>query len=123
MRAFKTITRDRGVTTIPVDLRQTAGVEPDPEITWVELAPELWLVGPASSHPEEVAPEVAAAVNLERSPFPTLMRRILAGELPVRAERGRRPVRRVESPPVLTEEQMVALGSAPKPKRYPRGRD
>lgn len=122
MRTFTTVTRDRGVTTIPVDLRETAGVKPNSELTWVELARDLWLVGPSARHPEEVAPLVASALLAERSPFPKLMRRLLSGEISLRAARGRRRARQVENAPILTEEQMIALGSAPAVRRHRRGR-
>ena len=70
MRSYSTTARDRGVTTIPVDLRAAAEVKPDTELTWVEVAPRLWLVGPREQHPEVVAPIVAAALLAEHSPFP-----------------------------------------------------
>ncbi len=121
MRKFATVTRERGVTTIPVDLRESAGVKTDTELTWIELDSDLWLVGP-SGRPEEAAPLMASALLTQHSPFPKLMRRLLAGEISLRAERGRRRVRRVEDIPALTEEQMIALGSAPKAARHHRGR-
>ncbi len=122
MRTYTTIARDRGVTTIPVDLRETAGVRPDSALTWVELANGLWLVGLSERHPEEVAPLVASALIAEHSPFPKLMRRLLSGEISLKSERGRRRTRQVESPPTLTEEQMIALGSASPTTRRGRGR-
>lgn len=122
MRTYTTIARDRGVTTIPVDLRETAGVRPDSALTWVELANGLWLVGLSERHPEEVAPLVASALVAERSPFPKLMRRLLSGEISLKSERGRRRTRQVEIPPTLTEEQMIALGSASPTTRRGRGR-
>lgn len=124
MRTFTTVTRERGVTTIPVDLRETADVRPEVELTWVEINPCLWLVGPTRCHPEEVAPVVAGALLSERSPFPKLMRRLLAGDVPQRAGRGRKRQRRLPSPPpALTEEQMIALGAAPTATRRHRGRE
>jgi hypothetical protein len=118
MRAFRTVARERGVTTIPVDLRQTANVETDTELTWVEIEPQLWLVGPRERHPEEAAPIVAAALRAEQSPFPKLMRRWLTGAIPQRTGRGYRRMRA----PALSEEQMIALGEAAPAARRRRGR-
>src|SRR5262249_31057487 len=123
MRAYTTTARDRGVTTIPVDLREAAEVRPDTELTWVEVAPRLWLVGPREQHPEAAAPAVAAALLAEQSPFPTLMRRLLNGDIPQHtgADERRRAYRPAPAP-ALTEEQMIALGTpAERPARR-RGR-
>ena len=111
MRAFTTVTRARGVVTVPVDLREAADVTQDTELTWVEVAPRLWLVGPATQHPESVAPAVEAILLTQGSPFPTLMRRFLSGDIPQRVGPGyrRSTPRRAPAPP-LTEEQMVDLG-------------
>jgi bifunctional DNA-binding transcriptional regulator/antitoxin component of YhaV-PrlF toxin-antitoxin module len=118
MAVFVTHVRDRGVTVVPAELRQTADVQPDSELTWVEIGPRLWLVGPREQHPEEAAPSVAAALLVERSQFPKIMRRVLTGEIPQRVGRGRRRVHA----PRLTEEDMSALGTpAGEPARR-RGR-
>src|SRR5581483_10315115 len=116
MRSSKTITRARGVTTIPAAFRQTAHVETNTELTWVELEPQLWLVGPRSRRPEEAAPIVAAALRAEQSPFPKLMRRWQTGTIPPRTERGHT---RVEAP-TLSEQQMIALGTTTAPRRHYR---
>lgn len=120
MEMHKSITRDRGVTTIPAIVREKAAIRTDTPLTWVEIEPQLWLVGPEARHPEDVAAAVAAAL-IEPSPFPKLMRRMLAGEIP-HAEEGR--TRRTYTPvavPALSEEQMIALGapspSAPRHRR------
>ena len=116
MAVFVTHVRDRGVTVVPAELRQTADVRTDSELTWVEIGPRLWLVGPREQHPEEAALSVAAALLVEGSPFPKIMRRVLAGEVPQRVGRGRRRVHA----PSLTEENMSALGSpAAEPTRRP----
>ncbi len=122
MRSYITTARDRGVTTIPADLRDAADVKPNTELTWVEVAPSLWLVGPHARHPEAAAPVVAAALLAERSPFPTLMRRLLAGEIPRRAGPGRRRGYRPAPAPELTEEQMIALGAPTATPVRRRGR-
>jgi hypothetical protein len=112
MRAYTTVTRERGVVTIPVALREAAGVTPNTELTWVEVAPSVWLVGLAGEHPEAVAPTVAGALLAERTPFPTLLQRFVSGDVPQRAGPGA-PRRRSRPMHVLTltEEQMVALGT------------
>ncbi len=121
MRAFTTVARDRGVTTIPVELRDTADIKPNTELTWVEIEPHLWLVGPESRHPEHVAPVVASALLAEQSPFPKLMRRLVSGQIPQRTGRGyRRPGRSIQ-PERLTEEQMQALGAPAEEPRRRRG--
>jgi hypothetical protein len=123
MRTFTTLARERGVTTIPVDLRQTADVQPEAELTWVELSPCFWLVGPARCHPEEVAPLVAGALLSGRSAFPKLMSRLLAGDVSQRAGRGRKRQRRLPpAAPALSEEQMIALGTTASTVRHHRGR-
>jgi len=122
VRSYTSVTRDRGVTTIPVDLRETAAVEAETALTWVEIEPRLWLVGPASRHPEAVAEAVAAALLNEQSPFPKLMRGLVAGDVPMRAGRGiRRSGRRVAAP-ALSEEQMIALGAPDAMPQRRRGR-
>ncbi|MCL4465764.1 MAG: hypothetical protein M1401_17115 [Chloroflexi bacterium] len=124
MRTFTTLARERGVTTIPVDLRQTADVQPEAELTWVEISPCFWLVGPARCHPEEVAPLVAGALLSGRSAFPKLMSRLLSGEVPQRVGRGHKRQRRL--PPQaspMTEEQMVTLGATSPSVRHRRGRE
>src|SRR3990170_5717820 len=110
MRAYRTVARERGVTTIPVDLRETANVKPNTELTWVEIGPQLWLVGPESQRLEQVAPIVAAALLAEQSPFPKLMRRLLAGEIPQGGDQERRAYRPGQVP-YLSEERMIALGT------------
>jgi hypothetical protein len=123
MEKYKSMTRDRGVTTIPAIVREKAAIRTDTPLTWVEIEPQLWLVGPEARHPENVAAAVAAAL-IEPSPFPKLMRRMVAGEIP-RAEEDR--TRRGYAPvaaPALSEEQMIALGApAPTAPRHRRGRD
>lgn len=121
MRAFRTVARDRGVTTIPVELRETADIRPDTELTWVEIEPHLWLVGPESRHPESVAPVVASALLTEQSPFPKLMRRLVSGQIPRRVGSGHRRPGRASPPEPLTEEQMVALGAPTVEPRRRRG--
>jgi hypothetical protein len=118
MRFSKTTTRARGVTTIPAAFRQTAHVETNTELTWVEIEPQLWLVGPRTRHPEAAAPVVAAALRAEQSPFPKLMRRWLAGTIPPRTERGYS----CTQAPDLSEEQMIALGATTAARRHRRGR-
>ncbi len=122
MRAFTTTTRDRGVVTIPADLRSAAEVETDTDLTWVEVTPRLWLVGPADEHPEKAGPIVAAALLTEQSPFPVLMRRFLSGEIPQRVGPGRHASYRPAPPPKLTEEQMIALGTPIEAPKRRRGR-
>jgi hypothetical protein len=121
---YKSMTRDRGVTTIPAALRERAAIRTDTALTWVEIEPQLWLVGPEARHPEDVAAVVAAAL-VEPSPFPKLMRRLIAGEIPQPDAEGR--TRRDYAPvavPELTEDQMIALGApAPSAPRHKRGRD
>ena len=127
VRSFETVTRDRGVVTIPAELRQTAGIGTNDPVTWVELSPRMWLVAPAEERPTEVAQTLANVLLAERSPFPKLMSRVVsaAGATPHR--RSERVYRRVEAP-ALTEQQMVALGASadssavPSTRRYPRGR-
>jgi len=124
MEKYKSVSRDRGVTTIPGALREKAAIRTNTPLTWVEIEPQLWLVGPESRHPEDVAAVVAAAL-VEPSPFPKLMRRLIAGEIPQpnaegRTRRGYTPV----ATPELTEDQMIALGApAPSAPRHRRGRD
>lgn len=122
VRTFKTVTRDRGVVTIPAELRQTAGIETHDPIVWVELSPRVWLVAPPDERPAEIAPVLTNVLLTERSPFPKLMGRLAAG-LPASPSRRReeRSYHRVEAPP-LTEEQMMVLGAAPAARRYRRGR-
>src|SRR5262245_28846246 len=111
MRAYTSVTRARGVVTVPVDLRESADVKEHTELTWVEVGPRLWLVGPAEQHPEAVAPTVEAALLAKTSPFPTLMRRLLSGDIPRRVGPGyRRAGRRLPPAPPLSEEQMIVLG-------------
>jgi hypothetical protein len=113
MRSFTTVTRERGVTTIPIDLRESAAITPETPLTWVELESQLWLVGPAARHPEQSAPLVAAALLSGETPFPKLMRRVMARETPQPTEDERRQQRRYRPlrVPVLTEEQMIARGA------------
>lgn len=122
MRSYTTIARELGVTTIPAELRESAEVQPNTELTWVEIAPSLRLVGPRAEHPEEAAPIVAAALLSEQSPFPTLMRRLLAGE--IARPTGPRHRRACQPPdaPKLTEEQMIALGTPAATPARRRGR-
>jgi hypothetical protein len=111
MRVYTSVTRARGVVTVPVDLRESAGVKQNTELTWVEVGPKLWLVGLAEQHPETVAPIVAAALPAKTSPFSTLARRLLSGDIPQRVRPGyRRAGRRLPPAPHLSEEQMIALG-------------
>lgn len=119
MRTYKTVTRARGVVTVPVDLREAADVQENTELTWVEVAPRLWLVGPATQHPEAVAPTVEATLLAQSSPFPTLMQRLLNGDIPRRVgRRSSHVASRVLSTPSLSEEQMIELGApAEKPSR------
>ena len=127
IRSFETITRDRGVVTIPAELRHTAGVHTDDPVTWVELSPRMWLVAPAEERPAEVATTLVNVLLAERSPFPKLMSRLVSGAVATRPRQTERVYRRDETPP-LTEQQMVALGAsldsstAPRPQRYHRGR-
>ena len=95
--------RPGGKTTIPAIVREKAAIRTDTPLTWVEIEPQLWRVGPEARHPEDVAAAVAAAL-VEPSPFPKLMRRLIAGEIP-RAEEGR--TRRGYAPvaaPALSED-------------------
>jgi len=121
-RAFETVTRDRGVVTIPAELRQTAGIAPNDPVVWVELSSRMWLVAPPEERPAEIAPVLTNALLTERSPFPKLMGRLVAG-LPVPAPRRseERTYHRMAAPH-LTEEQMTVLGAAPATRRYRRGR-
>jgi len=123
MKRYTSVTRDRGVTTIPAALREKAAIRLDTPLTWVEIEPQLWLVGPEARHPEDVASAVATAL-IAPSPFPKLMRRLIAGEIP-RPQEGR--MRRGYHPTAaltLSEEQMIALGTSASPApRYRRGRD
>ncbi|MGI8913606.1 MAG: hypothetical protein ACR2JY_07455 [Chloroflexota bacterium] len=125
MRSYTTVTRERGVTTIPIDLRETAAVTPETTLTWVELEPQLWLVGPATRHPEQSAPLIATALRSGETPFPKLMRRLIADHAQQPTEnsvRQRRPYRSFLAP-VLTEEQMIARGTpSPPVSRRRRGR-
>lgn len=125
MRSYTTVTRERGVTTIPIDLRETAAVTPETTLTWVELEPQLWLVGPATRHPEQSAPLIATALRSGETPFPKLMRRLIADHAQQPTEnsvRQRRPYRPFLAP-VLTEEQMIARGTpSPPVSRRRRGR-
>ena len=122
MHTFETVTRDRGVVTIPAALRQTAGIETNDPVVWVELSPRMWLVAPPEERPAEIAPLLANALLAERSPFPKLMGR-LAADPPASPPRcgEERGYHRVEAPQ-LTEEQMMALGETPAARRYRRGR-
>ena len=123
MRAYTTVTRARGVVTVPVDLREAADVQEETELTWVEVAPRLWLVGPAAQHPETLAPAVEALVLAQSSPFPTLMRRLFSGEIPQRVGPGyRRTAGRTLPIPDLSEEQMIALGAPAETPPRRRGR-
>src|SRR4051812_23804044 len=107
MRSAKTTTRARGVTTIPAAFRQTAHVETNTELIWVELEPQLWLVGPQARHPEEAAAVMTAALRAEQSPFPKLMNRWLSGRIGTRStQAGTRA-----QAPELSEQQMIALGT------------
>jgi hypothetical protein len=118
------MTRDRGVTTIPAALRDKAAIRTDTALTWVEIEPQLWLVGPEARHPEDVAAVVAAAL-VEPSPFPKLMRRLIAGEIPQpNAETRTRRGYTLVAVPELTEDQMIALGTPASPvPRHQRGRE
>ncbi len=123
MRAYTTVTRARGVVTVPVDLREAADVQEKTELTWVEVAPKLWLVGPAEQHPEALAPAVEAMVLAQSSPFPTLMRRLFSGEIPQRVGPGyRRATGRSLPTAPLSEEQMIALGAPAETPIRRRGR-
>jgi hypothetical protein len=125
MRSYTTVTRERGVTTIPIDLREAAAVRVETTLTWVELEPQLWLVGPATRHPEQSAPLVATALRGGETPFPKLMRRVNGHEAPPEAAQAVPKRRRYRpfSPPILTEEQMIARGTpAPAPPRRRRGK-
>jgi hypothetical protein len=123
MEKHKSMTRDRGVTTIPAALREKAAIRLDTPLTWVEIEPQLWLVGPEARHPEDVAAVVAAAL-IAPSPFPKLMRRMIAGEIPHAEERRTRRGYAPVTPPELSEEQMIALGApAPSAPRHHRGRE
>ena len=123
MRAYTTVTRARGVVTVPVDLREAAGVQEETELTWVEVAPRLWLVGPAAQHPETLAPAVEALVLAHSSPFPILMRRLFNGEIPQRVGPGyRRTAGRALPVPELAEEQMIARGAPAEMPIRRRGR-
>ena len=111
MRSYRTVARERGVTTIPIDLREAAAVTTETALTWVELEPQLWLV-------------VTALLGGE-TPFPKLMRRLMADEGPKESEREARRRRRYRPlvAPALTEEQMIARGApAPSSPRRRRGR-
>ena len=121
MQTRKSVARDRGVTTIPQDLRERAGVSVHDELSWVELDRDLWLVGP-KGRPEQAAPVVETTLLAQQSPFPKLVRRLLAREIalsPKMAERRHTPT---QEPPAVNEEQMIMLGSAPEPVRRGRGR-
>lgn len=123
MHSYRSVTRDRGVTTIPADLRATAALSPGAPLAWVEVAPRLWLVGPEAPRIEAVAPAVAAALLSQGSDFPKLLRRLAREEL---AQHERPRVRRSRSAPtpILTEEQMIELGTpSTLPPRRHRGRD
>lgn len=125
VRSFTTVTRERGVTTIPIDLREAAAITPETTLTWVELEPQLWLVGPATRHPEQSAPLVATALLSGETPFPKLMQRLMRDEAQPEAEHGARQRRRYRPLllPRLTEEQMIARGTpAPTAPRRHRGR-
>lgn len=114
------ITRDRGVTTIPAAVRERAAIRTDTPLTWVEVGPQLWLVGPEARHPEAVAAQVKAALAAP-SPFPKLMGRLAAGAIATepRTRRGYDPA----DAPALSEAQMIALGTpAEAAPRYRRGR-
>ncbi|MHB8647911.1 MAG: hypothetical protein ACYDAR_19190 [Thermomicrobiales bacterium] len=116
------MTRDRGVTTIPAALREKAAIRADMPLTWVEIEPQLWLVGPEARHPEDVAAAVAAAL-VESSPFPKLMRRLVAGEISPAESRTRCGDASVTAT-ALSEEQMIALGAPASPApRHRRGRE
>jgi bifunctional DNA-binding transcriptional regulator/antitoxin component of YhaV-PrlF toxin-antitoxin module len=122
MAAYTTRVQKRGVTVVPADLRRAADVGPGTELTWVEVGPRLWLVGPREEHPGAGAPAVAAALRSEAAglgPFPKIMRRILAGDIPQRVSRGRHRMRGAQ----LAEAQMIALGTpAIGPERRRGGR-
>ena len=123
MRSFTSMTRDRGVTTVPAHLRQTASMQANTPLIWVELEPQLWLVGPEARHPEQAAPLVAAALLSGQSPFPKLMQRIMSGDIsePDGSERCRRYRPTMVSD--LTEEQMISRGSPlTSSPRHRRGR-
>ena len=123
MRAYTTVTRARGVVTVPVDLREAADVQENTELTWVEVAPRLWLVGPAAQHPEALAPSVEAMLVAQSSPFPTLMRRLFTGEIPQRVGPGyRRTAGRALPSAPLSEDQMIALGVPAEAPIRRRGR-
>jgi len=122
VKAYRSVARERGVTTIPAALREKAAVRPNTELTWIEVEPQVWLVGPRTRQIERAAPAVAAALA-EPSPFPKLMRRLAAGEIPQRPETTPRAYKRTTAP-LLTEEQMIALGApAGPPPSYRRGGD
>lgn len=121
MQTRKSVARDRGVTTIPQELRQRAGVAVNDELSWVELASDLWLVGP-KGRPEQAAPVVEATLLARQSPFPKLVRRLLAGEIALSPRMAERRYMPTQEAPAVSEEQMIMLGSAPEPVRRGRGR-
>lgn len=120
-KSYRSVTTDRGVTTVPSALRHRAAVRPKTELTWVPIESELWLVGPASRHPETAAPVVVAALA-EKSPFPKLMERVMSGAIPQRPAPGARRDYNPVRVPDLTERQMVALGAPASTRRHRRGR-
>ncbi len=115
MRTFTTIARGRGVTTIPAELREAAGVQPSTGLTWVELELDLWLVGPEARRPEEIAPVVASALRAEQSPFPKLMARFFSGEIPQRVGRGHRLAARPAG-----QSRRARRGEPAHPRRFRR---
>ena len=120
MKAYRSVARERGVTTIPIELREKGALAQDTELTWVALEPQLWLVGPRARHPERLASVVAASI-IEPSPFPKLMRRLALEAIPLRDAAQRR----AEAPlpaPALSERLMIDLGAPTMTPQRRRGR-
>jgi len=109
MKTYQSVARDRGVTTIPADLREQGALEHDTELTWIALEPQLWLVGPRARHPERLASTVAAAI-VGPSPFPKLMQH-LAQQSIAQRDLAQRQAGAPMLSPALSEEQMIALGA------------
>jgi len=120
--ASRRVTTDRGVTTIPSPLRRRGAIRPKTELTWVAIESELWLMGPATRHPETVAPAVAAALA-DTSPFQKLMRRVLLEDPPIGPANGSHRAYTPLEVPELSEDQMVALSSPIATQRGRRGRE
>jgi bifunctional DNA-binding transcriptional regulator/antitoxin component of YhaV-PrlF toxin-antitoxin module len=119
MGAFTTVTRDRGVTVIPAALREAAHVREGSELTWVQIEPELWIVGTRDRHPEVDASVVATALHAKNSPFPTILHRAIS-LTPI--QRGRPAKHDPGVVTALTEEQMVQRGGPAEVRQHARGR-